>query len=188
MRIDIADEAGENVLSGAVDGRALLAKLINLTAREPLSPELLILDAVDIELWTSSHMRESLLGIRDSLRRAKSGWYPVLANPNAAVLEEAEHLLDLKRDALLVCETGPSGEVVACTPTGRIEPVQQLTFDLVKARGDTSAADLRQFCPHPPVELTAWNNRLSALAERGLVIEESKGRLKRYRPVVTAER
>lgn len=184
MRVDVAAEQGNPVLAGAIDGRALLSRLIAITAKEPASSELLVLDAIAVDLWTSSHMRESLLGIRDTLRRAKSKWYPVLANPNSAVREEAEHLLDLKRDAILICETDSSGRVVDCIPTGRIEEVQRHTFELVKARGDTSAAELRDFCPYPPVELTAWNNRLSSLAERGLVIEESKGRLKRYRPVV----
>jgi hypothetical protein len=30
---------------------------------------------------------------------------------------------------------------------------------------------------------TAWNNRLSALATLGLVVELSQGRAKRYRPL-----
>ena len=34
------------------------------------------------------------------------------------------------------------------------------------------------------VQQTAWNNRLSALASLGVVIEFSEGRAKRYRPLL----
>ena len=71
---------------------------------------------------------------------------------------------------------------------GDLDPKQQLTFDLVRERGETDAVELMRehgAKEQEPVGSTAWNNRLSSLVALGLVIEEiSSGRTKRYRPLL----
>jgi hypothetical protein len=65
---------------------------------------------------------------------------------------------------------------------GSLDPKQKLTFELVNRIGETDAAELmRNHNAGDRVQQTAWNNRLSALAEMGLVFELSQGRAKRYR-------
>jgi hypothetical protein len=60
--------------------------------------------------------------------------------------------------------------------------MQKLTFELVNQIGETDASELmRDYNAGKSVKQTAWNNRLSALAELGLVFEISQGRTKRYR-------
>jgi hypothetical protein len=68
---------------------------------------------------------------------------------------------------------------------GELDPKQRITFDLVQQRGETGAADLKkehEGTENAPVQ-TAWNNRLAALANMGLLIELSQGRAKSYRPL-----
>jgi len=69
--------------------------------------------------------------------------------------------------------------------TGKLDPKQRLTFELVHERGETDASELmraygdREHLRHT----TAWNNRLAALVGRGLLMEITQGRAKRYRPI-----
>jgi hypothetical protein len=52
-------------------------------------------------------------------------------------------------------------------------------------RQETDAAELmREHRETKAVKQTAWNNRLSALANMGLVVELSEGRAKRYRSLL----
>jgi hypothetical protein len=65
---------------------------------------------------------------------------------------------------------------------GALDPKQRLTFDLVNSAGETDAGTLmRNHNKDEGVGQTAWNNRLSALASLGLVVEIPQGRAKRYR-------
>jgi len=57
-----------------------------------------------------------------------------------------------------------------------------LTFDLVRAEGETTAARLMER-RHDSVKVTAWNNRLASLSNLGLICEHSQGRAKFYRPI-----
>jgi hypothetical protein len=68
---------------------------------------------------------------------------------------------------------------------GQLDRKQQLTFDLVRQRGETDAMELmREFGDTEDVGSTAWNNRLSSLVSLGLIIELSFGRAKRYKPLL----
>lgn len=184
MKITVATEYGDDVLTGAPDGRRFLAKLIGRLEREPAEPETLFLDFKGVRTATASFLRESVLTLRNTLRSRKSNWYVVVANPNDDVTEELAFLLDTQSDALLVCHCD-SGLLQSVEPLGRLEPMQRLTFDAVLDRGETTAGELKEAHDDHKVEITAWNNRLAALVARGLLVETSRGRLKRYRPVLT---
>jgi hypothetical protein len=63
-----------------------------------------------------------------------------------------------------------------------LDPKQKLTLELVNRIGETDASELmRDHNAGENVKQTAWNNRLSALAEQGLVFEVCLGRAKRYK-------
>jgi hypothetical protein len=85
----------------------------------------------------------------------------------------------------MACITSGKGAVSEAAPIGELDPKQRLTFDLVHQHGETDAGALmRTYGASEGLKhTTAWNNRLTALAARGLVIEESHGRAKRYRPL-----
>jgi hypothetical protein len=58
-----------------------------------------------------------------------------------------------------------------------LDPKQRITFDLVRERGATDAAELmRDYGESEKTKVqTAWNNRLASLAGLGLVVELSQG-------------
>ena len=108
----------------------------------------------------------------------------MIANANEAVREELLEALRARGGAIMACAVAETGTVSAAAPLGELDPKQQATFRLVQEIGIADAAGLmRQYGEAEGIKQTAWNNRLSALAALGLVIELSEGRAKRYRPL-----
>ena len=85
---------------------------------------------------------------------------------------------------MLACTIDADGNPQNVEPIGRLEKVQKRTFELVVEKGEIGAVEAQSLFPEETATITAWNNRLAALAERGLVVELSRGRLKFYRPVL----
>ncbi len=174
-------------LAGALNGRKVLARLIELSGTEPSNPEPVFLDFSGVNVATASFLRESILAFRDHVRRRRSHFYPVVANANDLVAEELNVLVGSRGDALMLCCLDPDGNPYAPRLLGELDPKQRMTFDLVQQRGETGAAELmREFGEAEKTTVqTAWNNRLAALASLGLVVELSHGRTKKYRPLLT---
>lgn len=185
-RMSISDAAPGPVLSGALRGQQLFVKLLGVLTSEPAVPEAVFLDFTGVEAATASFLRESVLAFRDMVRGRRSNLYPVVANANEAVREDLAELVKSRGGVLLTCELDQDGHVTEARVIGDLDPKQQLTFDLVKKRGETDAAELmREHGAGETVGPTAWNNRLAALVGLGLVIEDvSSGRTKRYRPLL----
>jgi hypothetical protein len=187
-RILISELTPGPVLSGALRGQELLAKLLPEAAAEPQSPQPLFLDFKDIDSATASFLRESVLVFRDLVRGRRSTIYPVIANAGDLVQEDLRELVRSRGGVLLTCRLSDDGSVSEPGMIGDLDPKQQLTFDLVRERGQTDALELmREYgAGEPePVGSTAWNNRLSSLVALGVLIEEmSTGRTKRYRPLL----
>lgn len=185
MKIGMRDLGGAGVLAGALNGKAALNRLLAATAAEPAAPKTLFLDFAGVEVATASFLRESVLAFRDLVRGRRSTFYPVIANANEAVRDELLELVRTRGDALMACTLDDAGTVRDAAPIGDLDPKQQITFDLVHTRGETDAGELMR--AHGESEgvkhSTAWNNRLAALALRGLLVEVSQGRAKRYRPL-----
>jgi hypothetical protein len=175
------------VLAGSAEGRTFLARMVQKTGRAPAEPEAILLDFTGIEVATSSYLREAVVHLRDMLRSRRSNFYPIVANAGEAVREELTMLLHDHGDAMLACVIDEKGMPQDVEPIGRLERVQQRTFELVVEKGEIGAVEAQALFPGETATVTAWNNRLAALAERGLVVELSRGRLKRYRPVLTEQ-
>jgi hypothetical protein len=185
-RVSISQVApGSPILSGALRGQDLLARLLREIALEPTSPEALFLDFTGIEVATASFLRESVLSFRDIVRGRRSMIYPVIVNANDAVREDLTELVKSRGGVLLTCQLADDGTVSDSRLIGDLDPKQQLTFDLVRQRGETDAGELMRECgTKETVGSTAWNNRLSSLVALGLIIELSYGRTKRYKPLL----
>lgn len=186
MVVDMDAEGGacEGVLAGSAEGRSFLAQMVQRTGKDALEPEAVLLDFAKIDVATSSYLREAVVHLRDMLRSRRSNYYPVVANAGDAVMEELTMLLNDHGDAMLACVIDASGQARNVEPIGRLETIQQRTFELVNEKGEIGAVDAQKLFPKETTTVTAWNNRLTALAERGLVVELSRGRLKRYRPIL----
>lgn len=182
-RVSIKDLAGGiDVLAGTINGTKVLAKLLEQTGRDPIKPELVFLDFEGVDVATASFLREAVLSFRDKIRRGRSNFYPVVANANEVVQEELRVLLRSDGDVLMLCSLGKSNRPTKPQLAGELDPKQRLTFDLVRHCRETDAAELmREHGKTEKVKQTAWNNRLAALANLGLIFELNQGRTKRYR-------
>jgi len=182
MILEMARLAGATILSGAPSGRQLYAKLVAALPAEPEFPEPLFLDFQNIEVATASFLRESVLAFRTFVRGRKSNFYPAIANPTADVVDELVVLLELLSDVVMTCTVDENGEILRCRHIGKLDPMQQVTFDLVRAHGETTAVKLME-TEDSHVKATAWNNRLVTLSNLGLICEQSHGRTKTYKPL-----
>lgn len=185
MRIDMKELGGGAVLAGALHGKQVFAALLKETASEPSGPEPLLLDFKAVHVATASFLRESVLAFRDHIRGHRTAHYPVIANANNEVGDELVELTRNRGDALMICSLADDGRVLGVALLGDLSPKQKITFDLVQRHGETDAAELmREYGEREGVtQTTAWNNRLSALAGLGLIVEISHGRNRRYRPL-----
>lgn len=185
MRIVMSTVGGSTILAGALNGKAAFSRLVAATAAEPLQPEEVFLDFADVEVATASYLRESVLTFRDLVRGRRSTFYPVIANANGDVRDELVELMRSRGDVLMACTLDPGGAVVEAGLIGNLDPKQRMTFDLVREHGETDAGELMRVYGESEgmKHTTAWNNRLAALAARGLLMEISQGRAKRYRPI-----
>jgi hypothetical protein len=183
MRIIIRLLADRNVLAGADYGRQMLAKLITALPSDS-EPSRCFLDFAGAPPTTGSFLRECVLGFRRYVRGQGLPIYPVVANAAAETVEEFEHLLEMVSDAFPACTLDEAGAVHDPRVLGVLEPTQRRTLSAVIQAGSTTATALASKFTDDEVTVTAWNNRLAALAQKGLLLEHSAGRAKTYEPVL----
>jgi hypothetical protein len=174
---------GQTVLSGAIAGRRLLSALIVATPSIKV-PTRAFLDFSGVQVATASFLRESVVGFRDYARQSLPNIYPVVANLPAAVAEELDFFVRARGDVLLNCDLDSNGDVTSARLIGDLDPAQRATFDAVREVGAISAPELAARFADQHIGPTAWNNRLSALASKGLLIERRQGKSKSFSPLL----
>lgn len=176
--------ADEPVLAGRLAGkRAFVSALERLP--DMAEPTLVLLDFRNVDLATSSFLNEVVLPLREHLRLRRPPGYAVAANMSDTVREEIEEMLRRSGDALLTCATDGAGHIGDVQLCGKLEQKLQETFTLVSRKRETTAAQLHAESREvDAVGATAWNNRLTILAAKSLVVEIMQGRTKKYRPVL----
>lgn len=170
---------GHTILSGAVAGRRLLSALIVATPSAD-TPTPLFLDFNGIEVATASFLRESVIAFRDYARQSLPNIYPAVANLNAAVAEELDFFVRVRGDVLWGCALDPQGKIIDARLIGDLDPAQRTTFNIVLESGTVSAPELATRFADARIGPTAWNNRLSALASKGLLVEVRQGKSKSF--------
>lgn len=187
-RLSVRDFTGEtDVLAGARFGAQLFAALAGAMPASSDCGAPLFIDFTDVQFATASFLRESVLPLKSLARTVRSSWYPVVANAAPTVLEELEVVCAARFDAILACILTPEGEVSDIRLVGALDQKQREAYDFVTANGCSTAKTLmaataRDTDAH--ISPTAWNNRLSALVEKGIVSEGSEGRHKLYTPIL----
>ena len=183
MRLPLHPFAVQGVLAGATAGQSAFATLIQQT-RTPNAAEVCFLDFEGVAFATISFMRESVVAYRNHARTHWPNLYPVVANVAPVIAEELGDFLRMRNDAMIMCklyDEVPSDPVVI----GAVDGKQLTALNAVLALREADAPQLAlQFKDAEPISTTAWNNRLAALVAKGLLIEISSGRGKRYRPVL----
>jgi hypothetical protein len=174
------------VLAGKLDGRRAFARELELVP-PTAEPTLVVLDFHGIDIATSSFLSEAVVHFRDHLRLSRFPTYLLVANLTERPLEELDYLLSRSGDALISCKLAPNGELTAPALLGSLDSKLKETFDLVKRKGETTAVELHgESADNDKIGATAWNNRLTALAAKSLVVEVAAGRTKKYRPLLEA--
>lgn len=173
--------SGQAVLAGAGAGAALLGKLIS-SRPQLTSPGVIVLDFAGIEVGTSSFLREGVLAFRDYCR-ATSNAYPVVANLSELLREELTALLIQRGDALVCCDLSQS-QISNPIVLGVLEAKQREILDLIADKESVNAPDLARQFSEEQVGPTAWNNRLSGLAKKSLLISRQSGRSTFFSPVI----
>lgn len=172
-------------LAGSAMGRQLLASLISETL--PVSqPTVAFLDFSGIDLATGSFLREAVLGFRDFSRNAMGALYPVVSNANSTIEEELSVYLKDRNDAVWSCSLDGDGIVADPHILGQLDTAHRKTLQLIVEQRRISAPELARLCPEEGVGVTAWNNRLAALAAKGIVMEFREGKTKSFSPVMEA--
>jgi hypothetical protein len=174
---------GQTVLSGANPGRKLLSALIAATPSSEV-PTAAFLDFARIEVATASFLREAVIGFRDYARQSLRNVYPVVANLPPAVAEELEFFVRARGDVLWSCELDAGDTVVSARLIGELDPAQRSTFDAAVELGAITAPELAARFADQRIGPTAWNNRLSALASKGLLVERKQGKSKSFSPLM----
>lgn len=172
-----------DILSGVSLGRRVLVALIEgAPATSGATP--IFLDFRGIEVATSSFLRESVLAFRDTCARSMPRLYPVVVNLNEAVEEELQFFVNERADALWCCDRTEAGQISNRRVLGRsrLEDGQRITLDLVVKLKKASAPMLHK--TDDSIQTTAWNNRLSALSSKRLIVEQREGKVKFFSPVL----
>ncbi len=174
---------GRTVLSGALSGRKLLSLLIAAT-RTSDTPTPAFLDFDRVEVATASFLREAVIGFRDYARQSLLTVYPVVANLLPAVAEELDFFVRARGDALWSCELDGNDRVLGAQLIGDLDPAQRSTFEAVMEFGAITAPELAARFACQGIGPTAWNNRLAALATKGLLVERKQGKSKSFAPLL----
>ena len=170
------------VLAGSIAGTRTFGDLVSKTL-PPSKPELCFLDFANIALATTSFLRDSVVAYRNHARSQWPAIYPVAANITPETRDEFEPWLVERGDAFVMCKLSDDGQASDATVIGQIDGKQLVALQGVLALGETDVSGLASFVKEE-VAPTAWNNRLAALVAKGILIEISSGRSKRYRPVL----
>jgi hypothetical protein len=179
---DVCDS--RDVLSGLPRGLSLLGRLIQ-SASPQHDATVFLMDFHGIDLATSSFLRAGIVGFRDHCVKMKLNLFPVLVNLKDEIVDELREVLVPRSDAMLVGNLSSDERISNVRVVGALDAIQRLTFEAVARLGEADAYSLwAQFEDTEKISTTGWNNRLTSLVGKGLLVEIKRGRGKFYRPVL----
>lgn len=180
--LSVLELGGKEILTG-LQGKTLYLKFLENISPQS-EPQPLFLDFAGV-IATGSFFREAVLQLRDYCIARRFNLYPVVANAGAETLEELRSLFEMSPDAIFVCDLDKKGDVKSAKLVGVLEEKQEITFDALKREKEADAPTLAQkYQENSGIGTTGWNNRLTALANKGLIAERRKGRSKIYSPIL----
>jgi hypothetical protein len=183
-RIVISEFLEDRLAAGAANGARFLGNAI-----QQLIPtghiEIAVLDFDQVQYASASFLREAVVGLRDYCRLSRPTVYVAVANANPLIREELLEVLHSRRDALVACQLDSHCNVTKSEIIGVLDDIQQSTLERVMGLGEADAIRLAtQNKGRDAIGPTGWNNRLSLLHDKGLVVESRRGRTKIYRALL----
>jgi hypothetical protein len=79
---------------------------------------------------------------------------------------------------------GSDDVVISARLIGELDPAQRATFEAARKSGAITAPELATRFADQQIGPTAWNNRLSVLATKGLLVERKHGKSKSFSPLL----
>jgi hypothetical protein len=179
--------SGVPVLTGTRTGTKVFAVLAASLPESESESRPLFVDFTGIELASASFLRETVLPLKALARAIRSSWYPVVANASAETLEDLEVVCSARSDVVLACDLTAEGIVHHVRLIGALDTKQREAYEFVGSTGGATAKALMEAtasASDASISPTAWNNRLNALVEKGIVSEIPEGRQKSYAPIL----
>lgn len=184
IHVQILTHTSGPILSGATAGRSAALAMAEALPDLPGDPPV-VLDFSGVEIATASFLREAVLGFRQLIRHD----YPslLLQNLGSATLEDLREVLTARNEVIAVLPS-LNDEQQAPKLIGELEPKLRKIFETLQLEGGLTARELAEKYPDEGLStVTAWNNRLAALAELGLAVSERIGRSKVYSSILEAQ-
>lgn len=139
-------------------------------------------DFVGVRLATASWLREAVLGLVTYARATRPDIRLIVSNASPAVLEELQVALEHTKAVLIAAHVPASKRILRPRLIGTLDQALDESLKAVVGRTESDAPFLTR--TFPQLGLSAANNRLSALEERGALISERRGRSRVYRPIL----
>jgi hypothetical protein len=178
--MELSQFTNRTVLSGLL-GRQILPKMIK--AIEPSqAPRPLFIDFKGLTA-TGSFFGQTM----PKFKAFALGYnlYPVLCNLNNESEEELQWSTEVNAEVFITCNVDSKGSVSNPKIIGILEDKQKVTLHAVISRQVADASTLSREYASEEIKSTGWNNRLSSLATKGLIMENRNGRARTYRPVLS---
>lgn len=184
MIVNIRKFDDRAVLSGAMQGKRAFLKMAECVALQQIGGAPLYVDFTGVEVATGSYLREAIIHMKEWCRTTEAACSLVVANADAAILEELTLVTEACADAILSCDLKLGEEPTNGRLIGRLEAKQREAFWFVQKSGKATAQSLKDATSQAKISPTAWNNRLNVLSKKGVVRADSDGRTKVFHPII----
>lgn len=167
-------------LAGATDGQAWFFQARTLV--DEMKAGICRVDFADIRIATVSWLREAVIGLNRYVRSLRPDLKLVLAGLSPLVYEELRVALDATGQVAIIDESTPGGPAVEPTLVGHLDLALREAFRAIEGKQEFDASTVCDSVPR--LALSAANNRLAALEDKGVLVSERRGRSRVYRTVL----
>ncbi len=176
----VSELAGSRNLAGASAGKVWFQDARSRIESGP--PGWHAIDFDGVEIATVSWLREAVVALKRLASVLRPDVDLVAVNLSALVCEELAVALDATNNVMIAADRFAESTVYEPTVLGRLDPALRETLDVIQELPESDAPVLAKLLPH--VGLSAANNRLASLEEKGILMSEKRGRTRIYRPVM----
>ena len=178
--IPVFELAGSSNLAGASAGREWFLAARSLIESGP--PGWHAIDFKDVEIATVSWLREAVVELKRVSAVLRPDIYLVAVNLSELVREELAIALEATNNVMIASDLLADSTVHQPTVLGRLDSALRETLKAIEQLPESDAPMLAKVVPD--LGLSAANNRLASLEEKGILTSEKRGRKRIYRPVM----
>ena len=178
--IPVSELAGSPNLAGASAGKAWFQEARSCLESGP--PGWYAIDFKGVKIATVSWLREAVVALKRFSAVLRPDIDLVAVNLSDLVREELAVALEATNNVMIVSDLIADSVVHQPTVLGRLDSALRETLNAIEQLPESDAPILAKVVPH--LGLSAANNRLASLEEKGILTSEKRGRKRVYRPVM----